>query len=54
MSQGATSTIEENYRETVELVKKFIRVKVPNLQDTSLAQSDERPSLSRPNIDMIF
>ena len=33
-------TIEENYRETVELVKKFIRVDVPNLSPGSREEGD--------------
>ena len=32
LSQGGNSTIEKSYRETAELVKKFIRVDVPSLQ----------------------
>lgn len=30
----ATQTIDENYKETVDLVKKFIRVDVPNVSAT--------------------
>ena len=42
----ASQTLEENYKETVELVKKYIRVDVPNLQVEStdgkgVTQQDE-------------
>ena len=32
LSQGENSTIEESYRKTAELGKKFIRVDIPSLQ----------------------
>ena len=41
-----TQTLEENYKETVELVKKYIRVDVPNLQPSELDRSNQNADLS--------
>ena len=42
-SATETQTIEQNYRETVELVKKYIRVDVPNIGSKDLPAPIDTP-----------